>query len=73
MVLDVKKIRTSTGLSQPAFARKFGFNLSTLRDWEQRRKAPQNAARTLLLVIEKSPDAVVDALDATPAHRAARA
>lgn len=60
--VDVKAIRTALGLSQEAFARRFGLSAAAIRDWEQRRRQPDPAARVLLLVIAHNPDAVVEAL-----------
>jgi putative transcriptional regulator len=60
--IDVRKIRTRLGLSQGAFARKYGFALSALRDWEQGRRKPERTARILLKIVEKEPDAVMRAL-----------
>jgi putative transcriptional regulator len=51
-----------TGLSQEAFALRFGFSPAAVRDWEQRRRQPEQAARTLLLVIDYNPDVVTEAL-----------
>ena len=62
--VDVKAIRKREGLSQEAFARKYGFSPPAVRDWEQGRRRPEAAARTLLKVIEKRPDAVMEALSA---------
>jgi putative transcriptional regulator len=62
--LDVRSIRLRQGLSQKAFAEKYGFSLSTLRNWEQGHRAPTGASRVLLLVIEKQPQAVEAALAA---------
>lgn len=62
--VDVQKIRKRLGLSQNAFAMRFGIPVATLRDWEQRRRTPEVAARVLLKVIEKNPDAVTAALAA---------
>lgn len=56
--VDVKAIRNRTGLSQVAFARRFGFSPDAVRDWEQGRRRPEQAARTLLLVIDREPEAV---------------
>ena len=60
--VDVKAIRARTGLSQAAFAAKFGFSAAAVRDWEQRRRAPEATARVLLTVIDREPDAVQRAL-----------
>ena len=61
-VVDVKATRQRLGLSQAAFAAKFGFQPATLRNWEQGRTYPDGPARVLLAVIAKHPDAVEDAL-----------
>lgn len=67
--IDVKRIRTSMGLSQAKFAERFGFQKSTLIDWEQRRRRPQGPARVLLAVIERDPEAVLRALGSPPPVR----
>lgn len=61
-IIDVKATRLSLGLSQAAFAAKFGFQTATLRNWEQGRTQPAGPARVLLAVIAKHPEAVEDAL-----------
>jgi putative transcriptional regulator len=70
--VDVVKIRRKLELSQSEFASQFGIAPGTLRDWEQHRKRPEGAARVLLLIIDRDPDAVRRALrrpDPTPAVR----
>ena len=62
--VDVKAIRMTTGLSQEAFALRYGFSPAAVRDWEQHRRQPEQAARGLLLVIAHNPDAVTKALAA---------
>ena len=62
--LDVKAIREGTGLTQKAFALRYGFNLGRLRDLEQKRTRPDSVVRAYLLVILKNPEAVRDALAA---------
>jgi putative transcriptional regulator len=49
-------------LTQAAFAQRYGFTLSSIRNWEQDRRQPEGAARVLLLVIDKEPEAVQRAL-----------
>ena len=56
-VIDVKATRRRLGLSQAAFASKFGFQPATLRNWEQGRTYPDGPARVLLAVIAKHPEA----------------
>jgi len=56
---DVAKIRESTGLSQARFAQLLGVSPRTLQDWEQGRRAPSGAARTLLLVASKDPNVLM--------------
>jgi len=60
--VDVRAARERLGLTQPAFAAKFGIALPTLRKWEQGRRRPDGPARVLLRVIEREPDAVRRAL-----------
>lgn len=60
--IDVRAARKRLGLTQAAFAAKFGFQPATLRNWEQGRTRPDGPARVLLAVIDRHPDAVEDAL-----------
>ena len=57
---DVASIREKTGLSQARFAQLLGVSVRTLQDWEQGRRAPSGAARTLLVVANKNPHALLD-------------
>lgn len=52
----IDEIRKGTGLSQARFARLLGVSVRTLQDWEQGRRLPSGAARTLLRIAEKRPD-----------------
>ena len=65
--IDVVRIRRNMGLTREAFAMRFGLRLGTVRDWEQRKRRPEGAARVLLTVIEKEPEAVTRALVAAAA------
>jgi putative transcriptional regulator len=47
--------RASIGLSQQDFAKLLGVSARTLQDWEQGRREPTGAARTLLKVAVKHP------------------
>lgn len=59
-VPSVSTIREATGLSQARFAELLGVSLRTLQEWEQGRRAPSGAARTLLLIAAKNPRALID-------------
>ena len=63
---QVTIIRRALGLSQEGFAARFHIPLGTLRDWEQKRKEPDAAARAYLVVIARNPEAVSDALQPQP-------
>ena len=52
---SVASIREGTGLSQARFAELLGVSVRTLQEWEQGRRAPTGAARTLLLIAATDP------------------
>lgn len=57
---SVSSVREKTGLSQLKFATLLGVSVRTLQEWEQGRRAPSGAARTLLMIAEKNPRALVE-------------
>jgi putative transcriptional regulator len=59
-VPSVTNIREKTGLSQARFAQLLGVSVRTLQDWEQGRRAPSGAAKTLLMIAEKNPRALLE-------------
>ena len=59
-VPDVAEIREKTGLSQTRFAQLLGVSVRTLQDWEQGRRSPSGAARTLLMIADKNPHAILE-------------
>jgi putative transcriptional regulator len=61
--LDVRGIRALTKLSQAKFAELLSIEVSTLRNWEQRRRAPTGPARALLRAIRRNPVEVIKALN----------
>ena len=52
--------RQRTGLSQSQFARLLGVSVRTLQGWEQGRKQPTGAARTLLAIARRNPKALLE-------------
>ena len=60
--VDARAIRARSGLSQSEFARRYGFSVRTLQDWELGRTRPPSAVRAYLMVIERFPEAVERAL-----------
>ena len=60
--VDVKRLRTNSGMSQAEFARAFCLNPRTLQEWEQGRRKPDATTRAYLAVIAKNREAVLDAL-----------
>ena len=56
----VTDIRKKTGLSQSRFALLLGVSTRTLQDWEQGRRAPSGAARSLLLIANNNPQALLE-------------
>src|ERR1700716_3749997 len=59
-VPSVARVREGTGLSQARFAQLLGVSMRTLQEWEQGRRAPSGAARTLLLIAQRNPRALLD-------------
>lgn len=57
-----RRVRQTLGLSQDAFAERYGIPVATLRDWEQGRRDPDTAAVSYLTAIAADPEAVARAL-----------
>ncbi len=60
VVSQVASARVASGLSQAAFAVLMGVSVRTLQDWEQGRREPSGAARTLIKVAELHPQVLRD-------------
>ena len=55
-------LRKRMKLSRQKFADRFGLDARAIQDWEQGRRVPDRAARVLLTVIDREPEAVTRAL-----------
>jgi putative transcriptional regulator len=55
-VSSIVAARNTLGLSQSRFAELLGVSKRTLQEWEQGRRTPNGAAKTLLRVVERHPE-----------------
>ena len=60
--IDVKSIRESFGMSQNQFAAYLGFSVRTLQEWEQGRSVPRGVAKNFLILLQREPQVVRNAL-----------
>ncbi len=61
---EVKTIRDRLGVSQEKFATIIGVSKRTVENWEQGRRHPTGAARSLLRIVEADPEHAMRALRA---------
>jgi len=59
---DAATARQNVGLSQSEFATLLGVSKRTLQDWEQGRREPSGAAKSLIEIAMKRPDVLVEVL-----------
>lgn len=57
---EALEARMSSGLSQQKFAAILGVSPRTLQEWEQGRRKPSGAARSLLTIARKRPEVLRD-------------
>lgn len=57
-----RRIRKRLGMTQIEMATKLDVPLDTIRNWEQGRRLPTGAAKTLLKILDRSPEAALAAL-----------
>lgn len=58
VVVSAIRTRKNLRLTQMSFSRRLGISVRTLRDWEQGRRQPSGAARTLLKWVADQPELV---------------
>jgi putative transcriptional regulator len=58
-----RRVRKRLGLSQAEFSQRIDVSLDTIRNWEQGKRCPTGAAKALLKVLDKAPEAALAALD----------
>ena len=59
-VSDIVEARHRVGLSQDQFAVLLGVSKRTLQDWEQGRREPSGAAKSLIAIAMKRPDVLLE-------------
>ena len=57
-----RRVRRRLGFSQTEFAERIDVSLDTIRNWEQGKRSPTGAAKALLKVLDKAPEAALAAL-----------
>ena len=58
-----RRVRKRLGFSQTEFSQRIDVPLDTIRNWEQGKRCPTGAAKALLKVLDKAPEAALAALD----------
>jgi putative transcriptional regulator len=58
-----RRVRKRLGLSQAELSHRIDVSLDTIRNWEQGKRCPTGAAKALLKVLDKAPEAALAALD----------
>lgn len=57
-----RRVRKRLGLTQLEFSHRIDVSLETIRNWEQGKRRPTGAAKALLKVLDKAPEAALSAL-----------
>ena len=62
MARFARRVRGRLGLTQVEFARRIDVSHETVRNWEQGKRGPTGAARTLLRILDKAPETALRVL-----------
>ena len=62
MARYARRVRRRMGLSQTELARRIDVSPETIRNWEQGKRGPTGAARTLLRILDKAPEIALQVL-----------
>ena len=62
MVRHTRRVRLWLGLTQVEFARRIHVPHEKIRNWKQGKRGPTGAARALLRVLDKAPEAALRVL-----------
>ena len=60
--LFAQRVRKRLGLSQAEFSARIHVSLDTIRNWEQGKRSPSGAAKALLRILDKMPEAALAVL-----------
>ena len=59
---DIRAIRRRLGLSQSEFSKCIDVSVETIRNWEQGKRSPTGAAKSLLKILDKAPEVALKVL-----------
>jgi len=57
-----RRVRRRLGLSQAEFSARIEVSVDTIRNWEQGKRCPTGAAKSLLKILDKAPEEALKAL-----------
>ena len=60
LLTQAASTRINTGLTQQQFAKLLGVSVRTLQEWEQGRRKPTGAAKTLFKIVARQPNVLRD-------------
>ena len=58
-----RRVRKRLGLSQAELSRRINVSLETIRNWEQGKRSPTGAAKTLLRILDRAPEVALEILN----------